>query len=285
MNPRSRHGQREMKFLPSLLCAGFALLISPLPAQVIPDTAWNLSQIPPLTDSGPRTYRFTIDYDSADSVGNLVQRQRVTADYTRGLPNDEVRWKNVSVATATGAADPFGAPKKSEFMDGFQYAANSETLAPDFFKTFPPSAFMERNLVWDTAMFEMFGQKSLNKLRLNEPFHTMPDQDVKMPGLGTFRNHDIILEWIGIDHRNGHDCAVVNYRAFFNPIDINSGGMTLKARSDYWGQIWISFADRQIEYATLYEEVVGQMKAPGQTSAAPMNVFRIGSFEPVNAAK
>jgi hypothetical protein len=271
----------EMNFLSSLLCVGLVLLASPIRAQLAPSSSWDLSRIPALKDSGPRTYRFTIDYDNADTIGNLVQRQRVTADYTHGLPDDKVAWNNVAVATAAGATQPFAAPQKSTFMEGFRYRANEETLATDFFKSFPPSAFMERNLVWDTTMFELFGQKYLHKLHLNEPFHTAADEDVKMPGLGTFRNHDIVLEWIGIDRRNGQDCVLINYRAFFNPIDIEAGSMTLKGRSDYWGQIWVSFTNRQIEYATLYEEVMGQMKPAGQQATTPIHVFRIGSFEPV----
>ena len=57
--------------------------------------------------------------------------------------------------------------------------------------------------------------------------------------------------------------------------------MTLNGRSDYWGQIWISLATRQVEYATLYEFVSGEMTLPGQTTPQVVSVFRIGTFEPV----
>jgi len=100
--------------------------------------------------------------------------------------------------------------------------------------------------------------------------------------VGTFHIRDTVLEWMGRSQRNGRDCALIRYQAFFNPLQINSGGMTLQGRSDYWGEIWVALATRQIEYATLYEEVTGEMKMPGQQPAQVLNVFRIGTFEPVS---
>ena len=102
-----------------------------------------------------------------------------------------------------------------------------------------------------------------------------------MPGVGTFHNRDVQLTWIGRSRRNGKECAVIEYRAFFNPLEIANGGMTLKGRSHYWGEIWVSLATKQIEYATLHEDVLGEMKL---RSGPPrmISVFRSGVFEPVS---
>jgi len=234
-------------------------------------------------DNGPRTYRFTVDYNSANTKGEMVYRQRITGEYTRGLAGGEVEWKNVTHAEAVGATAPFGAAQKRDFMEGFRYHNDiASTMKPDFFKGFPPTAVVERNLVWDTGMIEMFGQNYFEHLKLNEPYHAVTDQDVKMPDVGTFRNHDIVLEWIGRSQRNGQDCALITYQAFFNPLQILNGGMTLKGRSDYWGEIWVSLETKQIEYATLQEVVVGEMKLPGQDTTQVINIFRIGILEPVS---
>ena len=265
-------------------CAASILLAQPLCAQLSTPQSTDLAAIPALKDAGLRTYRFTVEYNDANSIGQIVRRQRVTGNYTRGFPNGEVQWNNVAIADADGPAAPFAALEKRAFMEGFRYRDDLPgTMAPDFFKSFPPAAVLERNLVWDTGMFEWFGQHYLDKLRLNEPFHTGADQDVKMPGIGNFRNHDVVLEWLGRGRHNGQDCALIEYRAFLNPVDIAMSGMAMHARSDYWGQIWISLANRQIEYATIYEEVTGEMTLPGQTAAQPVSVFRIGRFEPVAA--
>ena len=131
-------------------------------------------------------------------------------------------------------------------------------------------------------MFETFGQNFFDKLKLNVPLHISTDQDVNMPDVGTFHNRDTVLEWVGRSERNGQECALIDYRAFFNPLQLATGGMTIQGRSDFWGEIWVSLATKQIEYATIYEEVSGQMKMPGQDTPQPLSVFRIGTLEPLS---
>jgi hypothetical protein len=170
-------------------------------------------------------------------------------------------------------------------MEGFRYrsgpASLGETMKPDFFKSFPPTAAFERNLVWDTGMIEMFGQAHFERLTLNTPYRVLSRQDVNMPGMGTFHNRDVQLTWLGRSHRNGQDCAVIDYRAFFNPLQIANGSMTLTGRSHYWGQIWVSLSSKQIEYATLQEDVLGEMTLAGQEAPQTISVFRDGVFEPL----
>jgi hypothetical protein len=263
-----------------VLWAAFSLFGQSVSAQ-----NWTLPQGTTVKDNGLHTYRFTVDYNTANTKGEMLVRQHLTGEYTRGLPNGEVMWKSVTQSDAIGGATaPFAAAQKRDFMEGFRYQNDlGNTMKPDFFKGFPPTAVFERNLVWDTGMIEMFGQGYFNHLKLNEPYHVVSDQDVNMPGVGTFHNHDIVLEWIGRSQRNGQDCALIRYEAFFNPVEIVNGGMTLKGRSDYWGQIWVSLATKQIEYGTINESVVGEMKLSGQDTTQVINLFRIGILEPINA--
>ncbi len=264
---------------------GQSLFVPFLAAQSVSAQGWTLPPGTTVKDSGPRTYKFTVEYNTANTKGETWMRQRLTGEYTRGLPGGEVMWKNVTQADAVGGATaPFAAAQKRDFLEGFRYQNDlASTLKPDFFKAFPPTAVMERNLIWDTGMIEVFGQNFFDHLKLNEPYHVVSNQDVNMPDVGTFHNRDVVLEWIGRSQRNGQDCALIRYEAFFNPLEIASGGMTLKGRSDYWGQIWVSLATKQIEYGTINESVVGEMKLPGQDTTQVLNIFRSGSLEPINA--
>jgi hypothetical protein len=244
---------------------------------------WTLPQGTTVKDSGPRVYRFTVEYNTANSKGETMRRQRLTAEYTRGLPDGEVMWKNVAEADADGPTAPFGPPQKRDFMEGFRYPNDlAATFKPDFYKKFPPMAVLERNLVWDTGMIESFGQNFFKSLKLNEPIHTAADEDIAMAGVGVFHNRDIVLEWIGRSQRNGQECALIRYQSFFNRLLVEAGGMSLKGRSDYWGEIWVSLATKQIEYATLYESVVGDMKPPGQDTMMVLNILRSGTLELVS---
>ncbi len=124
--------------------------------QGLSDATWSLPHGLAVKDGGPRTYRFTVDYTSANTKGEIFQRQRLAGKYTRGLPGGEVTWKNVTEASANGATAPFGVPQKRDFMEGLRYRDSFDiTMPPDFFKGFPPTAVMERNLVWDTGMIEI----------------------------------------------------------------------------------------------------------------------------------
>ena len=264
--------------------AAFGLIGQSLRAQSSTAQAWALPQGMAVKDNGPRTYLLTEVYNIANSKGEILRRQRFTGEYTRGLEDGEVMWKNVAEADADGATAPFGDPQKRAFMEGFRYRDKlADTMKPDFFKGFPPTAVMERNLVWDTGMIEVFGQNQFEQLKLNEPYHVLSNQVANMPDVGTFKNHDVVLEWVGRSQRNGQDCALITYKAFFNPLEIANGGMTMTARSDYWGEIWVSLVTKQIEYGTLYEQVSGEMKLPGQDTTQVVNIFRIGILEPVGA--
>jgi len=128
----------------------------------------------------------------------------------------------------------------------------------------------------------MFGQNYFDHLKLNEPYHAISNQNTEL-SVGSFQNRDVVLEWVGLSRRNGNDCALIDYQAFFNPLEIAVGGMTMKGRSDYWGQIWVSLATKQIEYGTIYESVIAEMKLPAHDTPQIVNIFRSGRLELVNA--
>ena len=243
--------------------------------------SWQLPQNPPAKELGSRTYRFTTSYTYSNTKGEIARRERITALCTWG-PTGEVTWRDVSVSQANGKDAPFGPGEKREFMDNFRYrlANADDSLKPEFFKNFPPSAVAERNLVWDTLMFETFGRTELEHLKLNEPYHFAPSQNIALGGAGNFQNRDIELTWAGSSRRNGQDCALILYQAFFNPLHITVPGVDMIGRSHYWGSIWVSSATKQIEYATLYEDVLGELKLPNQNTPQIVDVFRDGVFEP-----
>ena len=244
-------------------------------------TAFGQPSTPP-EQPGPQSWRFTCDYYYLDTKGNLGRRERLTARYTRSLPKDNIKWTDVELANGTEWADKFNPAEKRAFMEGFSYprAEVKNMLTPEFFRGFPPMAMIERNLVWDTHMLEGFAQDQFEHLKLNTPYHVPGAENVEIGGAGAFRHRDLQLIWTGYSKRNAIECAVIDYRAFFNTIDMKNPAMTLNGRSNYWGQIWVSLATRRIEYATLYEDVIGEMTFQGQDKPQTISVFRIGVFEP-----
>src|SRR5664279_5199260 len=79
----------------------------------------------------------------------------------------------------------------------------ASAFRPELFKTFPPMAMQERNLVWDSIMFETFARTPFSKLTLNESQSIVAAQDVSFAGAGNFHNRNVQLTWSGVSERDG----------------------------------------------------------------------------------
>jgi hypothetical protein len=223
-------------------------------------------------------YRFTVEYFTFDAKGAFLQKQRVAGDYSAGEPGDNVGWSHVTLATATSLSGGYATAEPQQYMEGFSYSpARERVFAPDFFKGFPATATHAKNLVWDTFMLETFAQE-LPKVKAASPYH-MPSGSVPLAGAGVFKNTDIQLTWLGLVERNKQECALVQYEAFFNTVTFETPGVTLIGRSDYWGDIWVTLATGDIEYATLAEEVAGELRLAAQPAPQNVNIVRKGTFE------
>jgi len=232
-----------------------------------------------LKEDGPQKYRFVCDYLNLDTYGNLVSKQRVSGDYTRNLPDGKAKWNNVRIADAKTFEDVFPEGAKQDYMEDFTYIY-TDIPKPDFFQKFPPSMIVTRNLVWDTVMFESFGWFYFDKLELNRTYiPSEPQGEISLSGSGTFQNRQIELTWLGISKMNNELCALIQYRAFINKLNVAFNDVSIKGRSHYWGEIWVSLKDKQIERGTLYEDVLVEYKQTGMQAGQLGDVLRIGTFE------
>jgi hypothetical protein len=235
-----------------------------------------------LREDAPSRYTVVCDYFYLDTQGNLGSKQRFRAVYTRGLPGGSVRWDSVTIANATGFDEAFPNGEAQEFMNGFTYADSNRAhmLEPEFFRDWPlasPSVPFLKNLVWDTHMIEGFAQDHFHELKLNEPLK-LQSGSVPLAGAGTFSNKQIDLTWVGTSEWNGEPCALLRYRAFFNKLDMSIPIGRLLGRSHYWGEIWVSLTDKQVEHATLYEDVLLEFPSANESKDVK-SVFRLGTFQ------
>lgn len=231
-----------------------------------------------LKEPSPRKYDFVCDYFVLDVTGKLINKQRVSGQYTRALPGGRARWNDVRIADAKGFNDAFPPGSPQTYMEGFSYSTidREATVATGFFAGFPPAEMKTRNLVWDMLMFEQFAWDDFDKLVLNQPHQFQNDQEVNLAGAGTFKNHNIELTWTGISKYNGVTCALIRYEGFFNPLAVSVPGYDGRGRSHYWGEIWVSLQTKQIEYGTLNEDVLIEGTVAGQPAKMINNVFRKG---------
>lgn len=239
---------------------------------------WTAAALMCLAAPETRSYRFSVEYVTFDAKGGFLQKQRIAGIYTAANPGEPVRWSRVTMANGASLSGAYAAEEPQAYMEGFTYQPDAQRLfTPDFFKGFPSTATQARNLVWDTYMLETFAE-NLKRVKDGSPYH-LPSWAVPLAGTGTFKNTDIQLTWMGVVERSRKECALIKYEAFFNTVDHTLPGARLSGRSDYWGEIWIPIATGDIEWATLYEEVIGELTIGTPPTTRGVNVVRKGTFE------
>ena len=222
----------------------------------------------------------TVDYSTNNIYGDLINRMKLIADYTRALPEGKVRWNNVQITKAMTPEEPFSESELQEYMEDFTYKPSAEILNDSFFKDFPPEIMETRVLIWDMMSIEVWAWNYFDKLNLNEVYKPAKDGEIfQMTEAVSFHNKNLKLTWIGLSKMNDELCALVQFESLFNPLEMNAGAFSMKGRTNYWGNIWISLEDKQIEFAALYEDGLLEMTSTGQNEKTLVNVFRDITFE------
>jgi hypothetical protein len=223
----------------------------------------------------------TTDHFNTDIFGNFFNKIRIKGEYTRGLPGDLVKWNNVTVAMAMARNAEFGKGDPVGYMENFTYKVSEDMMKPEKFSTFTEHSAYTKNLVWDMMGIEGLAWVNFNDLQLNVPYKaTRFNGKMDLAGKGSFENKDMVLTWTGITQwQNGEYCAVIEFRTMNNPLEYAGEGMSMKGRSHYWGTIWVSVEDKQVEHAVLFEDVVMEIQLPGQTTKQVMDATREITYE------
>jgi hypothetical protein len=221
-------------------------------------------------------YQVVTNHINGDIFGNFFNKMQVKGNYTRGLAGGNVKWNKVSVATSMQPEGDYPEGEKLNYMEDFSYVPSEEMIQPEKFEHFTGmyTAFAQ-NLVWDVLGIEGLAWAHFEKLKLNKPFKADDfNGEIDLAGLGTFENKNMLLTWTGISEVNGELCALIEYRTFNNPLEYNAEATKMKGLSHYWGNIWVSLEDKQIEHATMLEFVSAEMSFPGQPNKQIMTITR-----------
>ncbi len=217
--------------------------------------------------STPQTYKMTTDYYDYDLQANFNHKARIVGNFTCYLPNDSVQWNNVYISESNRLNDAFPKGKKQMAFENFEYIQSNKVLNEAFFSRLPNIDFRLKNLVWDMIGFFALAYPNWNSLQLNTTFNAKTlNGEVNLSNNGTFENKEMQLKWIGVTKMNGEPCAIIKYSQMNGKLNVELENMSMKGRSHYWGEIYVSLVDKQIEYATLKEDVVTDVLLKGQTN-------------------
>lgn len=212
-------------------------------------------------------YAVTLKWQNLDAIqGNTFNCNAVKATYITGLENDSVSWKNVSSATISNFQQTEFHGTSLPSFDGFTYKINETNfLEEGFYATIlPEHRDIAKWLVSDAIQMQGLAWYIFDSLKFNEPFvpKFLNNYDIKFKDWVTFTSRYQKLLWSGITKYQGEACAIVRFESLYNPLHIDNVQMSVKGRSLYYGEIWISLSDKQVEYASMVEDVVMKLKGP-----------------------
>ncbi len=235
---------------------------------------------------GSRTYRYTCDFLIYDVRGNFQNKMKIQATHTRDLPDGLMRWDQASISFGTTLEGEFTPPMPQTYMDGFSYpeVEIQEMLTSEFFADFPttPFGFLMKNSVLDAHVFDTF-LLELDQLEPNVP-HRSATSDAEITlyeDQGVQHLKDLTLTWTGTSERNGRACRVIRYQSSLDSVVVNLPGLEMAGSTVFWGDIWVSSPERQIEYATLYEHSLTGPPDPEASIKDLQNTYRTLTFERV----
>lgn len=215
--------------------------------------------------STSQTYRMTTDYFDYDLQANFIKKARVIGNFTCFLQGDSIKCNDVFISESNQLNEPFPGGVKQLAFENFMYLQSPAVLEKKFFSEIPNIDFRLKNHIWDFLSFDVFVYPHWNSLKLNTVFKANNfDGEVNMANDGIFENKEIQLKWIGITQFNNEQCAIIKYPQMNGKLNLDLENINMIGRSHYWGEIYVSFKSKQIEYANLTEDVITDVLFKGQ---------------------
>jgi len=231
-------------------------------------------------------YKVTLKWQNLDAInGNKLNCNQVNATYTVGLNNGYVAWKNVSLGPIDDFKQTSNKGTELPSFNNFTYkGTNTDFLKEDFYKDIPADQRdLAKWLVSDAIQMQGIAWYVFDSLSFNKEFSPifLKNYDIKFENWVTFTSRYQKLIWSGITRCNNEICAIVKFESLYNPLEMNNSEMSLKGRSLYWGEIWISLEDKQVEYASMVEDVVLKLKMASLPQEQLIDLQRVVLFEKV----
>jgi hypothetical protein len=219
----------------------------------------------------------TAVYINRDVYGKFTGKTKVSGDYTRGLPGDSAVWNNVYISASNSFSDPFPGGKKQEYMENFKYYPSAKMMEEKAFKSFPSTIdnIFARNLIWDMMSADIFTWSCYDSLNLNKPY-IIPQikGDFAMADIGNYSHSKIILTWKGITESNGQLCAILDFNADDNKIELNMDMIKSKGTEQYWGTILVSLKSKDIEHVDMYSGTIQEIEVKGMNNKLLLKTVR-----------
>ncbi|MDP4265774.1 MAG: hypothetical protein Q8941_24870, partial [Bacteroidota bacterium] len=222
-------------------------------------------------------YRMTAIYTNLDLYGTFTGKIKITGDYTKGLENGSVNWNNIFISNSNNFSQPFPPGTRQAYMENFRYIPSPKMLDAGSFKNFPATAdaVFARNLVWDMMAIESFARDFTDSLKLNKSYRIPQTGGAfNMADIGSYAHNEIQVCWTGISAINNELCAVIEYRAIDNKVELSMDGFKSKGTEQYWGTTWVSLKTKTVEAAEMYSGTMQELDIRGMQNKMLVKTIR-----------
>jgi hypothetical protein len=237
-----------------------------------------LSELPTVKLSNALTkYRMTAVYTNRDLYGSFTGKILVSGEYTRRFNGDSCKWNNIFISSSNSFSGTFPEGRRQSYMEDFRYIPSDKMLQPSAFKDFPPNpeSVYARNLIWDMMGIENFAWNFKDSLKLNKIHRiTGPANEFAMADIGSYSHAEIQVCWTGISEVKDVMCAIIEFRAIDNKIEMNMDALKTRGTEQYWGTVWVSLTDRLIEHAEMYGGTIQEIEISGMQNKFLVKTIR-----------
>ena len=210
-------------------------------------------------------YNVSLKWQNLDALtGNKLNCNLVNGIYKVGL-NDSVYWKDVSLAQIRDFNQQKVISNPLPAFDSLAYKSmDTAFLSERFYNKIPAKQRdLAKWLVSDAVQMQGLATYVFDSLEFKKEFipKMLENYNVKFEDWVNFTSRYQKLIWSGITLCNSEVCAIIKFESYYNPIEINNDQMQMKGRSLYYGEMWISLTDKQIEYSVMMEDNVIKLKS------------------------
>lgn len=210
-------------------------------------------------------YDVVVKWRSSDPIcGKQFSCSAVKAKYSIGLDSNRVKWTDVYISNIKDFREEINEEVRLDAFDEFIYVPNIFSFAnEEYYKKIPPN--QKELATWfilDGMQMQGIAEMFFDSLAFNQPLYpVLLDTFVLQVDRGiNFKSKSVKFLWSGISKINDETCAIVKFESLKCPLEMDNNGYSIKGRSLYWGEIWISLEDKQFEYAVMLEDIVMEMK-------------------------
>jgi hypothetical protein len=211
-------------------------------------------------------YDVSLKWQNLDALnGNSFNCNVVMANFILDPENNTSSWHEVKLAPISDFREEPENTVSLPALDGFEYESfTADFLQEDFFDVITPELRdLAKWLVSDAMQMQGLAVYVMDSLTFGQEFIPvlLEDYDIDFQNWVSFSSRYQKLTWSAITRHNEEVCAVIKFESEYNPVKADAPGMSFKGRSLYYGEMWVSLEDRQVEYAIMFEDVIMKLKS------------------------